>query len=250
MGVYLACALAGMLMLLLILMYLAMYKKVYVLEDKITYRVQEFRPNKHKALRMLYDLNHNAMKLIKIIKIKYRDRLRTNIKGSSMNVVFDTPGVILNEAKTLLGANGFTVNSETDSCSECVELILRNYNPDLLSENDPIFTIGDKAFTFNFKQIAICLRKKDWSFYDFNTLMFVFLHEVAHTGTHPKYLISDGKRDNHPPMFWRVFKFLLREAVENGFIIPIDYDEKNYVTYCGVDIKSNPIFDNTIEDLI
>lgn len=246
--VYLFCSLVGIAVIILLILYLVLYKKVYVLEDKITYRVLEYRPQKHKALKMLYELNHKSMDLIKRIKIKYRDRIKTGIPSSSIQLK-DTPGLILGEAKSLVGS-GFTVETETDSCAECVSLILRNYNPDLLSENDPIFTIGDKAFTFNFKQISICLRKRDWSFYDFNTLMFVFLHEVAHTGTHPKYLTVNGRRDNHPPMFWRVFKFLLREAIECGYIIPIDYSEKNFINYCGIDIRSNPIFDDTIADLI
>ncbi len=249
---YLLCGLIGILVVLVILSYLVFYKKVYVLDDNITYKVQEFRPNKHKALMLLYDLNHKTMELLKYIKGKYSNRIALGTDSSSS--VLELPVQMLGDAKGLMGSlvnRGYNeVTSETDSCSECIGLILRNYNPDLLSENDPIFTLGDKAFTFNFKRIAICLRKRDWSFYDFNTLLFVFLHEVAHTGTHPRYLTSGGKRDNHPPMFWRVFKFLLKEAATTGIITPLDYNEDNYIVYCGIPIKSNPLFDNSIKDLL
>ncbi len=246
---YLICCLIGLFVFIMLVLYLVLYKRTYTLEDKITYKVQEYQPNKHKALLILYDLNHKTLDLLKHIKQKYASRIKTGIKStSSTNLIADVPLTLLGGVASAVKP-GFGVPSETDSCAECIELILRNYNPDLLSENDPIFTIGDKAFTFNFKRIAICLRKKDWSFYDFNTLMFVFLHEVAHTGTHPRYLTSNGKRDNHPPMFWRIFKFLLKEAVENNTITPINYTDENYIVYCGIPIKSNPLFDNTIKDL-
>lgn len=249
---YLVCGLIGILVFLIILLYLVFYKKVYILDDNITYKVQEYRPNKHKALMLLYELNHKSMDLLKHIKTKYQNRIMLGTDSSSS--IVELPVQMLGDAKGMLSSfmnrKMTEVESETDSCSECIGLILRNYNPDLLSENDPIFTLGDKAFTYNFKRISICLRKRNWSFYDFNTLMFVFLHEIAHTGTHPKYLIVNGKRDNHPPMFWRVFKFLLKEAVSIGIITPIDYSDENFIIYCGIPIKSNPLFDNSIKDLI
>lgn len=250
---YLACCLIGVLVFLSLVLYLTFYKKVYMLDDNITYKIQEYRPNKHKALKLLYDLNHKSMDLLKHIKTKYNNRI---MMGTDSSIpLAELPVQMLGDAKGMLDSmvhqrKSTEVKSETDSCSESIGLILRNYNPDLLSENDPIFTVGDKAFTFNFKRISICLRKRDWSFYDFNTLLFVFLHEIAHTGTHPKYLTVNGKRDNHPPMFWRVFKFLLREAVSIGIITPIDYNEDNYVVYCGIPIKSNPLFDSSIKDLM
>lgn len=233
------------------LFYITMYKKVYILDDNITYKILVARPNKHKALKILHDLNHNSMDLIKNIKIKYADRMRNFHKQRiTENIISDVSGIVQLEVRKILGTDGFTNAKETDKCEECISLILQNYNPDLLVENDPLFTFGDKTYTLNFKRIAICIRHKNWSFYDFNTLMFVFLHELAHTGTHPKYLINNGRRDNHPPMFWRVFKFILREAVEFGVIVPIRYSTENSVDYCGIPIQNNPLFDDTIRDLV
>lgn len=233
-----------------ILFYIIMYKKVYILDDNITYKVLVVRPNKHQALKILHDLNHNSMSLIKNIKIKYADRLSKHLKQRiTENVISGVSGIVELEVRKILGAGDIANAKENNTCEECINLILQNYNPDLLVENDPTFTFGDKTYTLNFKKIAICIRRKNWSFYDFNTLMFVFLHEIAHTGTHPKYLINNGRRDNHPPMFWRVFKFLLKEAVEFGSIVPIKYSTENSVDYCGIPIQNNPLFDDTILDL-
>lgn len=232
------------------LFYIMLYKKVYVLDDNITYRVLVARPNKHTALKILHDLNHKSMSLIKQIKMKYANRLKT-IKVEKIDDTLDTlVGKVPGGLKHLAGIKDKSTADEPDTCDEALKLILQNYNPDLLVENDPLFTFGDKTYTLNFKRIAICIRKNDWSFYDFNTLMFVFLHEIAHTGTHPRYLVVNGRRDNHPPMFWRVFKFLLREAVELGYIVPIHYSAENYVTYCGIPIQNNPLFDESIRTLI
>lgn len=256
----LACA-----TLVLFVIYIITYKRVYILDDNITYRVLELRPNKHYALKLLYDLNHKTLSLIKYIKNKYNDRLinhrakhESNLAGDFAKTLY---GEIQHAAKSVSDVTEISKVTipmlpkiedvpEIDDCTECVSLILQNYNPDLLVENDPIFTIGDKTYTLNFKRIAICLRRKNWEFYDFNTLMFVFLHEIAHTGTHSRYLMVDGRRENHPPMFWRVFKFLLSNAVEFGIIAPINYNQKNYVTYCGIDIQNNPLFDRSVEPLI
>jgi len=234
-----------------ILFYIAMYKKVYILDDNITYRILVARPNKHQALKILYDLNHTSMNLIKDIKNKYQSRLdKVKVDKVTEDTIKTITGSLPTEIRGVVGFSTDFNAVEPDTFDECVKLILKNYNPDLLVENDPMFTFGDKTYTLNFKRIAICIRKNDWSFYDFNTLMFVFLHEIAHTGTHPRFLTVDGRRDNHPPMFWRVFKFLLKEAVGFGYIVPIQYSGNNFVKYCGIAIQNNPLFDETIRDLI
>jgi len=251
-------------------LFMANYKRRYVLDDNITYKVLVFRPNKHIALKMLYELNHKTLDLIKYMKTKYASRLLGRRENMKVNIPSDMAKAIYGEVQHVLVSttNGISNTSngiselinksipqitdvpEVDDCIESLNLILQNYNPDMLEENDPILTPGDKTFTLNFKRIAICLRRKNWQFYDMNTLMFVFLHEIAHTGTHPRFLIHNGRRDNHPPMFWRVFKFILTNAVEYGIIAPIDYNERNYVTYCDIKIQNNPLFDSSIEPLV
>jgi hypothetical protein len=124
---------------------------------------------------------------------------------------------------------------------ECVRMLLTNYDFDYLRENDPIWAVGHKAFTVDMKYISICLRKKDGSFYDDNLLYFVFLHELSHAGTDPKYIIDD----HHPPMFWAIFGFLMTEAVNLGIIKPSNYEREN-ASYCDVVIAYNPYYDDEI----
>ena len=68
---------------------------------------------------------------------------------------------------------------------------------------------------------------------DESTLTFVYTHELAHIAT---------KSVGHKKEFWDNFKFLLEEAKETGFHIPIDYKNKPQ-TYCGITITDNPYYD-------
>lgn len=116
-----------------------------------------------------------------------------------------------------------------------VNRLLYKYDPDKLTENDPIFTLGHKTYTTNFENVAICLRKKEGGFYPKDMLMFVYLHELAH--------IASLEKD-HNDDFWRIFKFLLVAAEKYGILIPVDYSKKPF-TYCGINVKHNPYFDGT-----
>lgn len=185
------------------------YKQSFIGNDRIKYKVLAGKKDKSEAIVMLSNLNKDTMKLMEYMKNKYE------------------------------------YLPDTDKKKEAINLIIRNYNPDLLTENHPVFTIGDKTYTENMKKISICLRHKDGTFYDYNTLLFVFLHEIAHVGTHHKYL---ERGDPHTEMFWRVFKFLLVNANEIKLIKPIDYKE-NGIIYCGTHVKHNPLFDYSIDPL-
>ena len=106
---------------------------------------------------------------------------------------------------------------------------LHRYNPDTLSETIP----GSKYTSYSVNKgesIAICLRHKDNSFMNWNTIIFVTLHEVAHVLT---------IEEQHPPIFWKNMKFLLEQAEEIGLYVPIDYS-KDPEEYCGMEITSTP----------
>jgi hypothetical protein len=63
------------------------------------------------------------------------------------------------------------------------------------------------------------------------------LHEMAHIGNYNGW--------GHNKRFWSVFKFLLEEAKESKIYKPINWAD--YPTkYCGLDVKYNPLFDNTV----
>jgi hypothetical protein len=91
------------------------------------------------------------------------------------------------------------------------------------------------SFTINKGDlVAICLRHKkdDHPFHDYNTLLFVVIHEMAHIAS-----ISEG----HNSEFITNFKWLLQQAKELGYYEPVNYN-KSPMTYCGVKVTNNPYF--------
>lgn len=121
-----------------------------------------------------------------------------------------------------------------------VDSILDGYDLDLVFENIPIGS--STSYTIGKKQMHICIRdKKTFNLVDYNTLMFVVLHEMAHIANYNDW--------GHNASFWAIFKFLLMEATLIGVYFPVDY--KIYpVVYCGLTINYNPLFDNDIDNLI
>jgi hypothetical protein len=182
-------------------------------KDGNSYKVHNFA-DADKAADSLAEINSHIVKLISHLKYKY-------IGGGYQN-----------------NKNNQNIqNNDNIQIVDSVNKILNRYNPDNLVENSPKDK-QDTSYTLNKgSTIAFCLReKKDSSLHDINTLLFVGIHELAHIG------IDDNE---HPPKFWKMFKFLLQEAEEAGI-----YKSQNYnqlpVHYCGMDINYNPIYDNTI----
>ena len=80
--------------------------------------------------------------------------------------------------------------------------------------------------------IALCIRnKEDKDFHDWNTLLFVLIHELGHVAS-----VSTG----HNQEFITNFKWLLERANEAGLYKPVDYS-KSPITYCGVRVTNNPM---------
>jgi hypothetical protein len=85
--------------------------------------------------------------------------------------------------------------------------------------------IGGSAYTENKEVITLCLKDPYTShYYDFNTLIYVSLHELSHVITPPKY-------EEHGEEFKKNFSKLLNIAAAKGI-----YDPKKAIpmTYCGV----------------
>lgn len=235
-----------------LLLIVILYKDDVKLQDNLTYRIIRFRPHFEMSKMILFNLNQDTMKLISHMKRKYANRLSENViipsETSDLDNIFGTiKKDVLQTLKKQIKSNVNINNSKI----EPLKLLLKNYNPDLLVENDPIFTLGAKTYTVNFRQIYICIRRMNYTFYDYNLLMFVFIHELAHTATPARYLWHDGEFDTHPNIYWRIFKFFLSEAVEVGIYNPIDYSIKeNSVNYCGTMVENNPLYDDTLGNLI
>ena len=119
-----------------------------------------------------------------------------------------------------------------DPDNKDVRRLVRNYNPEHLSEGD-----DDTSYTSysvnKGEQIVFCIRSRDASnkgaLEDINTLMYVGTHELAHLMTEDV---------GHTPTFWANFKVLLGHAVQLGLYVKADYDKKPE-RYCGIKITSN-----------
>ena len=80
------------------------------------------------------------------------------------------------------------------------------------------------------EEIVFCLRcKKTHQLHNINLLMYVAVHEMAHTAC-PEI--------GHTPLFNNIFKFLLEQAVIHSLYIYENY-YINPVQYCGMELYSN-----------
>lgn len=117
----------------------------------------------------------------------------------------------------------------------------KNYKSHSLKENFPSTPGKDVSFNVNKgDHISLCLRdfKNPKSFHEFNDIMFVAIHELAH---------SCSSSYGHDDEFWYNFRFLLENAIECGIFTNIDY-YKYPVNYCSMQITYNPIFDRSYND--
>ena len=78
-------------------------------------------------------------------------------------------------------------------------------------------------------EVAICMRNKDGDLLNTNVVFYVVLHELAHIAC-----LEEG----HTALFKKIYKFLLKEAINNGLYIFHDY-EMNPVNYCEYMIDEN-----------
>ena len=86
------------------------------------------------------------------------------------------------------------------------------------------------------EKLAFCLNasaENNQRLIDENTLMFVALHELTHIGT---------SEIGHTPQYWKNFKFILENAVNQGIYNAVDYKKKPQ-NYCGMTITDNPYYD-------
>lgn len=162
--------------------------------DGNLYKVQDL-PNKHDAADVMAKVQDNIKKVIDYYK---QDEFST-----------DTPA----------------------------KLLVERFNPQSIMENT--VTSSDTSYSENKgEKIVLCLRDKtappDYPLVDFNTIMFVTLHEMAH-------LMTPGlDAHKHTREFWANFRRLLEDASKIGVYTPVNYS-RNPVPYCGMMITDSPL---------
>ncbi len=127
------------------------------------------------------------------------------------------------------------------------ERFASTYSPESLKENYPRLKKKDVSYNLNKGQtLAICLRNYDtYDFHQYNEILFVTLHELAHSLNCNTSVPMCGNSYGHDDTFWRIFKILLQEAVELKIYSSKDY-KKNPVNYCSMEITYNPLNDPTL----
>lgn len=113
--------------------------------------------------------------------------------------------------------------------NKCYTPILKSrYGKYPLSETEPTSTMV--AYTSDKAEIALCMVDiATNTLEDKNTLMYVFIHELAHMAIN---------HIGHPPEFWDAFREICKVAVSIGIYRSEDYAEKS-TNYCAMKINSN-----------
>jgi len=83
------------------------------------------------------------------------------------------------------------------------------------------FFEGNKSYTINKQKVYLCLRDENKEYYDFNMLVYVSIHELAH-------VVCDEV--GHTKKFHEIFDRLLKKAAKMGI-----YDPRKPIiqNYCG-----------------
>lgn len=194
-------------MITIVIVYLYAPDRAYL--NNRPYGIYKKYENNGEALKLMDTVNTKVVKVLAHMKKKYIDG-----QGSQ--------------------------GAKNSSANYIVERMIKKYNSEVLVENDPKLS-SDTSYTINKgDQIYVCLRNRlnPDELVDENTLTFVLLHELSHIGSE-----SWGHNDE----FWRVFKFVLKNAVEC-----FQYQYVNYavspITYCGLNITYQPLDDGALRD--
>ena len=112
-----------------------------------------------------------------------------------------------------------------------IDRMINNFNPNNITEYDE----NNKYTSYSVnkgEKIVFCVRSRDKrnKLVKLNIMMFVALHELAHTMT---------KSIGYTEEFWNNFRILLRNARKMGIYKRVNYNETP-VDYCGTKITDDP----------
>jgi len=129
-----------------------------------------------------------------------------------------------------------TYMSATDEMKVKIDRLYDIVLPNLSSNNFSESTPSTKytSYTVNKTKLYFCLRQTGTDqFVDYNTVMFVALHELTH-------MMNEEYDPNHENGFWDDMKYIVKKAIENGIYVYQPYD-KMPEDYCGIVIDDTPL---------
>jgi len=106
---------------------------------------------------------------------------------------------------------------KNDSNDIRTKTLIERFDVNNITENnkDEMYN-GITSYTVNKgEKIVVCLRQKNGNLVDLNTLMYVIIHEIGH--------ICDLTSIHHDEKFWKNFEWLLKESINIGIYIYVDY---------------------------
>lgn len=119
---------------------------------------------------------------------------------------------------------------------EPIKRLNKKFRPNRIHETPKISNFTSYSVNKG-RHLYVCIRnKKNNKFEDYNMLLYVITHELAH-------VMSESI--GHTPEFWSNFKFLLKKSIEYKLYKYIDY-RKNPTKYCGLNINNN-VLNNSVD---
>lgn len=178
-------------------------------------------------LTTLYMHLENRNKELTYVKSTVDDRkyLVRNLpdKQEAANLIATVRGNLVKLAQELKKKNEGNID---------IERMINNFNPNNIVESEKNSKYTSYSINKGEKTVY-CMRSRDDKneLVKLNTMMFVALHELAHTMS---------KSIGHTKEFWDNFRILLRNAIKLKIYKRVNYNEKP-VKYCGVDITDDPM---------
>jgi len=115
--------------------------------------------------------------------------------------------------------------------SEYIDLLANNFNKNRTKIYETSLDSNYTSYSINKgEELVFCLRcKKTHNLHTINLLMYVAVHEMAHTAC---------PETGHTPLFNKIFKFLLEQAIILDLYKYEDYSA-HPVEYCGMNLYTN-----------
>ncbi len=185
------------------------------------YKVLPENNDKYGSAEILYDVDKDVNKLVHYMNSKY------------------TPTVL--------------AGMSTQKCklySQIIRRLKKTYKSESLEETMPSKPKVDVSYNLSKGEvIALCLREYDThKFHKKNDIMFVTLHELAHSLNCDESAFECGDESyGHTSLFWFIFKVLLENATECGIYKKHDY-RASPVNYCSMPVTYSPLYDASLND--
>jgi hypothetical protein len=196
-----------------------------------TYNVHAEHSDQLEAAKVIKEIVRRNGILINYLQQKYIDKdfspSLDPIKNNHIDII----------PKSAISSDALEIKDQ-EYISDRIKQLLQHYDSTQIYEISPLNKSGVTSYTQDKKKLIFCLRKKEKNaagkneLHDINTIMFVDIHELTH-------MMNDSW--GHPPLFWRLFRFMLENAIECGVYKPVNFN-KYPLDYCGLLLTYNPIF--------